>query len=229
MEFAQALAVGSDIYVNGAFAVSHRPHTSNVQLASLFERRAAAPSFIRELEAISRVGAGESTLVILGGSKNDKKDMLAKFAEQPNTNVRVGGKVASLVSPDDYNTDGRQVVTVAQMTADGFDISEESADGFVNEILSRKYKVIFWNAPVGWYEGGYREGSRRIAQAISEVTRNGGVFTLIGGGNTVEFVSEENKLGYPVEVSYTCVGGGATLTYLGGEELPAARALQKAA
>ena len=67
----------------------------------------------------------------------------------------------------------------------------------------------------------YAEGTKRVAQAIADSTKNG-AFSLIGGGDSVAAI---NKFGFTDKVSYISTGGGAMLEFLEGKELPGVAAL----
>jgi len=78
-----------------------------------------------------------------------------------------------------------------------------------------------WNGPFGKFEEKkYAAGTLAIAKAIIKSR----AFSVVGGGETVEFV---RKYGLFKEFSWVSTGGGAMMTYLSGEELPGLAALEK--
>ena len=67
----------------------------------------------------------------------------------------------------------------------------------------------------------FEAGTKAVAQAVAEATRNG-AFSLIGGGDSAAGVS---KFGFEDQVSYVSTGGGALLEYMEGKELPGVKAI----
>ncbi len=65
-------------------------------------------------------------------------------------------------------------------------------------------------------------GTKAVAEAVVEATRNG-AFSLIGGGDSAAAV---NQFGYGNDVSYVSTGGGALLEYMEGKTLPGVHALE---
>lgn len=102
----------------------------------------------------------------------------------------------------------------------GLDIGPNACDQFSNVI--RRSKIILWNGPMGVFEmEKFRHGTKAIAKAVAEATRQG-AFSLIGGGDSVAAV---NQFGYTDKVSYVSTGGGAMLEYFEGKALPGIKAV----
>jgi len=105
---------------------------------------------------------------------------------------------------------------------EGMDIGPKTRELFANVIKGSK--TILWNGPCGVFEfDTFAEGSKAIAEAIAEATKNG-AFSLIGGGDSVACI---NKFGLANEVSYVSTGGGALLEAIEGKELPGIAAIKK--
>ena len=84
-------------------------------------------------------------------------------------------------------------------------------------------KTILWNGPAGVFEfDNFTGGSKAIAEAIAEATKNG-AFSLIGGGDSVACI---NKFGMADQVSYISTGGGALLEAIEGKVLPGVAAIR---
>jgi phosphoglycerate kinase len=104
----------------------------------------------------------------------------------------------------------------------GLDIGPNAAEQFSNVI--KRSKTILWNGPMGVFEmESFRHGTRAIALAVAEATKNG-AFSLVGGGDSVAAV---NMFGLADQVSYVSTGGGAMLEYFEGKELPGIAAINK--
>ena len=112
------------------------------------------------------------------------------------------------------------VVAADQIPMDqmGLDIGPDSANAFADEI--KKCKTVFWNGPMGVFEfANFSNGTKVVAQALTEV--NG--LAVVGGGDSAAAV---RKLGFEDnQFGYISTGGGASLEYLEGKELPGLNAL----
>ena len=100
----------------------------------------------------------------------------------------------------------------------GLDIGPESAKIFAAEIV--KCKTVFWNGPMGVFEfANFSAGTKSIAQALTQVSG----ISVVGGGDSAAAV---RKLGFSDDAfGYISTGGGASLEYLEGKELPGLVAL----
>jgi phosphoglycerate kinase len=111
-------------------------------------------------------------------------------------------------------------VSVDAIPADsmGLDIGVESARSFAQEI--KKCRTVFWNGPMGVFEfENFAGGTKAVAQALTEVSG----LSVVGGGDSAAAV---RKLGFKDNsFGYISTGGGASLEYLEGKELPGLLAL----
>jgi phosphoglycerate kinase len=102
----------------------------------------------------------------------------------------------------------------------GLDIGPRTVAQFVHEI--RKSKMVLWNGPVGLFEmAPYDQGSRALANALAECQSQ--LVSIIAGGDTVAAVM---AAGVEAHITHLSTGGGATLEYLEGKELPGIKALE---
>lgn len=102
----------------------------------------------------------------------------------------------------------------------GLDIGPKAISAYRDVILNSK--TILWNGPMGVFEmPSFEAGTRAIAEAVAEATKNG-AFSLIGGGDSVAAI---NKYGLKDKVSYVSTGGGAMLEYIEGKILPGVAAI----
>jgi phosphoglycerate kinase len=105
----------------------------------------------------------------------------------------------------------------------GLDIGPKTVARFIDEI--RRAKMVLWNGPVGLFEvEPYSQGSRALAQALAECHPR--LVSIIAGGDTVAAVM---AAGVADKITHLSTGGGATLEFLEGRELPGIRALEVAA
>jgi phosphoglycerate kinase len=101
----------------------------------------------------------------------------------------------------------------------GLDIGPDSAQAFAAEIV--KCKTVFWNGPMGVFEfPNFAAGTKVVAQALTEVSG----ISVVGGGDSAAAV---RALGFAdSQFGYISTGGGASLEYLEGKELPGLKALE---
>ena len=112
------------------------------------------------------------------------------------------------------------IVSVDEIPNDqmGLDIGPESAKYFAQEIV--KCKTMFWNGPMGVFEfPNFAQGTKIVAQSLTQVQG----ISVVGGGDSAAAV---RKLGFEdKQFGYISTGGGASLEYLEGKELPGLVAL----
>jgi len=99
----------------------------------------------------------------------------------------------------------------------GLDIGHESIQLFKDYI--NKSKTVFWNGPLGYFEvSKFAESTNNIAEYLA----NSGKVVIIGGGDT-----EDAILPWKSKFTHVSTGGGASLEFISGKELPAIRALKE--
>jgi len=155
--------------------------------------------------------------------EEDKLDLAAELlAEAARRNVK-------LVLPIDHITGDSEkknpTTAENQIPSDrmGLDIGPKTAALFADEI--KKAKLVLWNGPVGLFEvAPYDHGSRIIADSLAKNYPR--VTSVIAGGDTVAAVT---AAGVAQKITHLSTGGGATLEFLEGRELPGVKALEESA
>ena len=130
---------------------------------------------------------------------------------------------SDVIVAEAFDQDSRCFETPADaVPQSGFilDIGSRTVAAYIDAIsLAEK---IVWNGPMGLFEWeAFATGTKAIAGAISD---NESAFKLAGGGSTVEAI---NSLGIADNVTHVSTGGGASLEFLEGKELPGIAALQR--
>ena len=123
-----------------------------------------------------------------------------------------------VVAPEFAADKGHEVVSIDAIPADqmGLDIGPESAKLYASKLTD--CKTVFWNGPMGAFEmEPFAAGTKAVAQALVEATENGAL-TVVGGGDSAAAV---RQLGFSDDqFGHISTGGGASLEYLEGKELP---------
>jgi phosphoglycerate kinase len=207
-------------FVYDAIAVAHRDEASIIlhrEMETFY-----GFNFMKEFEAMQSLKKQKGQLVILGGTKKDKLDNLAKISQE-SWKVFIGGKLSIFreeVEEKIIQELGEipDNIIWAELSPDGYDLSGSSITILKNLIkLKLKVpKIIIWCGALGWFEEGYIHGTNEIAKAIIESDS----YVAIGGGDTAASIIE---LGGKDKIDFLCSAGGAFLFALafGPENLPA--------
>lgn len=147
-------------------------------------------------------------------------DIMAK-AKAKGVNLVLG---TDCIAADAFSNDAHTMVCSVMDIPEGWeglDAGPETRKLFADTIVGSK--TILWNGPAGVFEfDNFTGGSRAIADAVVEATKNG-AFSLVGGGDSVACI---NKFGLADEVSYVSTGGGALLEAIEGKVLPGVAAIE---
>jgi len=153
-----------------------------------------------------------------------------KIEEANQIMAKAQAKGVKMLMPVDFRlasefSETAQAVESDTIPADmeGLDIGPKTEKLFTEELM--KCKTIFWNGPMGVFEfPNFAKGSFAVAQAMIDATKTG-VTTIIGGGDSVN-VLKKGKLNQK-EFSHVSTGGGASMEFVEGKELPGVVALAK--
>jgi phosphoglycerate kinase len=261
-EMGRDLALHGDVFVNDAFAASHRAHASVVGVAAHLPAYAGL-LMLAELHALHQaLDAPRRPLVaIVGGAKISTKagvlrhllprvDTLLIGGAMANTFFKAEGKEvgASLVEDEaletarDVERDGGEklVLPVDAVCARAVQAGEptvvrpvgsveagwmmlDAGPATVERFAERLHGAgtVVWNGPVGVFEvPEFSTGTRAVGEAVAA----SGAFSLVGGGDTAAAVE---ALGLGGRFSHVSTGGGATLEYMEGRELPGVAVLRE--
>ena len=146
------------------------------------------------------------------------KDMIAK-AKELGVNFLLP---VDNVAADNFSNEAN-IQIVGQNIPEGWmglDIGPETVKLYSEAIKSAK--TVVWNGPMGCFEmSNFNKGTFGVCEAVAEVKANGGI-SIIGGGDSVSAV---NKSGLAPKMSHISTGGGASLEFLEGKQLPGIVAL----
>jgi phosphoglycerate kinase len=198
----------------------------------------------RELRELSRLveDPARPFVAIVGGAKvEDKIGVLRRLAELADT-VLVGGKLAAelaaraplrgtaevllptdVVAASAFEPDAEASVFAADGIPDGWlglDIGSETRSRFASKLSEAE--TVFWNGPLGVFEWPrFAAGTKAVAEAVAAAPG----YTVVGGGDSVRAIQE---LGLAERIDWISTGGGASLEFLEGRELPGVAAIPAA-
>jgi phosphoglycerate kinase len=217
--FAEELSKLAEVYINDAFSVCHRAHASIVGLPKYLP---GYPGFLLEKEIfnLNKVldNPEKPMVAIIGGKKVGTKAKVINEMSKIADSVIISGLIKKEAIEKNIQFDFPEKITGPLDSLDALDIDEKTAEMFVQKIKTAK--TVLWNGPFGKTEDEmYMKGTLAIAKAIIESK----AYSVIGGGETIEFLDRQELLS---QFSHVCTGGGAMLQYLSGEELPGLKALE---
>lgn len=140
------------------------------------------------------------------------------------SNTKIYLPVDVLIAKEPKPASPTENVAASSIPSDrcGVDIGEKATDDIV-EII-KKAKTIVWNGPMGIFEiDEFSKGTEKVAQAVADAT-SAGAISIVGGGDTIAALSKFNLLD---KVSHASTGGGASLEFLEGKELPGIKVLKE--
>jgi phosphoglycerate kinase len=155
--------------------------------------------------------------------EEDKLDLAKKIlSDAKPKNFKFLLPVDHVIAPEFKADAPSKIVDVTATPADqmGLDIGPKTVEAFKAELA--KAKTIVWNGPMGVFEmPAFAKGTLEIAKAVAAATTAGAI-SIIGGGDSVAAVHQS---GVSKQISHISTGGGASLEYLGGRNLPGVEAL----
>lgn len=241
--FAKVLSHWGDVYLNEAFAVSHRHEASLVELPRLLPH-AAGLRFLEEVKMLSvDFKKKKPLLFILGGNKFATKVALIDTFLRVADTLFIAGAIGNTFLAaqgaevgkskiereyvarikEKYRLSKKIKLPIDYIEEENiiYDIGLKTLDMVEREI--KKSKFIIWNGPVGFCEKGFGNGTKKIAQMILKYKKS----AIVGGGDTVAALrvwNLHNK--FSVRGGFTSTAGGAMIDFLANGTLPGIEALK---
>ncbi len=251
----QQLGDLADVYVNEAFSVSHRSHTSLVSIPKFTKTSVTGMLCHEEIDQLSlALHVNKNAVAIIGGNKfATKLPLISQFLNKYSQVVVAGALANTLYSLSGYeigtsvyesDLDSETQEALLDVLAHKnlylpaivvtVDAAKQTKTKHISEVLSTDAIVdiapeglidlekdlaeadfIVWNGPLGYYEGGYTQGTNRMLELIA---LNTFATSLVGGGNTVDAVRDADR---EQDMTFLSTGGGAMIEFLTHGTLPA--------
>ncbi len=219
-QFTKELSKLGDIYINDAFGTCHQPYASIIGVPGylpsgigfLIEKE------IKNLKAILK-DPKRPMVAIIGGKKVDTKTKFIDKILEVTDFLLVGGLIKKEIEEQGIKIKyPEKMISPVNEIKTSLDIGPDTINLFKEKIL--KAKTVFWNGPLGMVEKKeFSKGTLEIAKAIIESK----AFSVVGGGETVEFL---NRTGLSSKFNHVSTGGGAMLQFIVEEEgLPGLKVL----
>ena len=214
---AQKLAQGQDIFIQDAFSNCHRVHASMVAITQFL------PSYAgllveKEVKELSKLidNPAKPMVVIIGGAKVETKVPIIENLKKIADFILVGGATANEANVKGLFVNDDKIIIPIDGIKDENNVDRDIGAKTVaifKEKLS-PVKTIFWSGNLGMTEDErFKNGSQEIAEYITTLK----AFKTVGGGDTVKFI---NDLKLASSFDFISTGGGASLAFLSGKELP---------
>lgn len=220
-EFARSLARLGDIYINEAFATCHRTHASIVSVPRYLPSGAGLV-LEQEIKMLSQIreNPARPLVAIMGGTIKEKREfMFIERMSEIADFVLVGGLIQRAIEKENFSFKYPQkIIMPIQGDVSDFDLGPKTVKIFQEKISQAK--TIFWSGPLGKIEEEeFAQGTREVAKCVVEAS----AFKVAGGGQTIQFLKENN---FASKFDHLSTGGGAALAFLAGEKLPGIEALK---
>ncbi len=209
-------------FMGKALANPARPFVAILGGAKVSDKIAVIENLIDKVDTLIIGGGMAYTFLKAKGYKignsiceNDKLDLaksLMEKAEKKGINLML--PIESIVGQEFKNDTDYKCVPSDNMPDGwmGMDIGSLTIEKFSKEI--KKAKTVIWNGPMGVFEfPNFATGTKEIAKAVAE----SGSISIVGGGDSAAAVEQ---LGFADKITHISTGGGASLEFLEGKELP---------
>ena len=217
-------------YLNGAINNADAPFVAILGGAKVSDKIEVIDNLLGKVDTII-VGGGmtytfyKAKGLPVGDSlvEDEKVDLAAKLLEEAQKQgVKFMLPMDSVVAKE-FNNEAEYKVVDEDGIEDGWmalDIGPQSSIAFGNII--KNAQTVVWNGPMGVFEmENFADGTYAVARSLAEATQQGAT-TIIGGGDSAAAIE---KAGFEDQVSHVSTGGGASLMFLEGKDLPGVVAL----
>ena len=212
-------------YLGGALTDPKRPFLAILGGAKVKDKIPVIESLLPKVDMLL-IGGGMAYTFYKAAGKEIGKSLLDKDSLEFCAGLLCEDKIIlpvdCVVAPDFHNDAPRTTVDVGAIPADqeGLDIGQKTREMFHEQI--RHAGTVVWNGPMGVFEmPNFAAGTMAVANAMAEATKNGAT-TIVGGGDSAAAVEQ---MGFADKMSHISTGGGASLEFLEGKELPGLAAL----
>ena len=211
-------------------AVTENPQRPSVAImggAKVSDKIGLIKNLLNKVDSILIGGAMAYTFLKAQGvaiGKSRVEDDKVELAKELLTQAAAKG--VKIMLPSDHIVAGAPEAgatphTVTEIPSEmmGLDIGPQTAAAFIAEIA--RAKTVIWNGPLGFFEiPAFAAGTMRVGEALAN---QAGVISIIGGGDTAAALAHAP---WAKKFTHISTGGGATLEYLEGRELPGVKALE---
>ena len=209
--------------IGGALSPPKRPYIAIVGGSKIQDKLTLIDSLLEQCDSVLVLGGMSFTFrKAMGGSIGDsilddgKLELVSLFMERAKESRRANIHLPiDCIAANRFANDAHTICVPEGEIPDGYmglDIGPKTVEAYSKII--REAKTIVWNGPAGVFEmDNFAAGTRSIAQAVVESD----AFSIIGGGDTIAAIA---KFGLSDKVSYVSTGGGASLEFIEGRDLP---------
>lgn len=218
-------------YLVGALSSPERPFVVILGGAKVSDKIQVIENLLKTADSVLIGGAMAYTFLKARGLEvgrslveNDKLELAAKLESDAKARgVKLLLPVDHMVAANPDDGANARNVPVTETPADlmGLDIGTETQSLYAETIAGAG--TVIWNGPMGMFEKTpFDQGTRRVAQAVVDVSEKNNATSIIGGGDSVAAIHET---GLADKITHISTGGGATLELLAGDTLPGVAAL----
>ena len=220
-------------YLDKTMVSPARPFLAIIGGAKVSDKISVLYSLIEKVDTLI-IGGGMAYTFLAAQNTNIGKSLLEadKVEDAKNIILKAHRNNVEMLLPADHRVvqeikpDAKVEVTQAMAVPDGWigvDIGPRTELLFADKIKGAK--TIFWNGPVGIFETpAFASGSITVAGAMAQATKNGAT-TILGGGDTLSVLKTAKVK--PENISHCSTGGGASLEFIEGKQLPGLVALSQ--